>query len=290
MIDLIIPKRMHDLGGGFTVGRILPYAKHRMVGPFIFWDHLGPIKLEACFPEEFDVRPHPHIGLATITYLYEGQMTHRDSLGYQQEIRPGEINWMIAGRGIVHSERLTEERKTGGVMHGIQSWIALPESHEETDPSFHHFDGDQIPKWDCDGVHCHLIAGEFDGKTSPCPTHSPLFYVRAEMDDGATFRLDANHAERAIYVTAGTVQIGDETIEAGTMAVLSPGVDIVVEAIGAADIMALGGAPVGKRYLFWNFVSSSKARLEQAKEDWQQDRFEKVPGDDAERIPLPNNE
>lgn len=289
MIDLIVQKRTHDLGGGFTVGRVLPYAKRRMVGPFIFWDHLGPLELEACFPEEFDVRPHPHIGLATITYLYEGQMTHRDSLGYHQEIRPGEINWMIAGKGIVHSERLTEERKTGGVMHGIQSWIALPDEYEEIDPSFHHFADDDIPKWDCEGTHCHLIAGKFEGRVSPCPTHSPMFYVRCQMDANAKFKLDTHYSERAVYVTAGTVSIDGKTIEAGSMAVLKPGENVIVEAQGEADIMALGGEPVGERHIYWNFVSSTKERLEKAKEDWAQDRFDKVPGDIAERIPLPKD-
>jgi redox-sensitive bicupin YhaK (pirin superfamily) len=288
MIDLIIDKRTRDLGGGFEVGRVLPFAKRRMVGPFIFFDHMGPIEMAPGIPREFDVRPHPHIGLSTVTYLYNGAMTHRDSLGYEQEIRPGEVNWMVAGRGITHSERLEYARRHGTVMHGIQAWVALPDGQEEIDPSFSHHDGLDLPQWDEDGVLGRLIAGAVDGVSARVRTQSPLFYLHWEMAPGARRDIGDRYAERAVYVAAGSATVGDVTLRAGQMAVLKPGGRVTVTADGPATVMVLGGDPVGERFLYWNFVSSSKARLEQAKEDWRQGRMALPIGDADEFVPLPS--
>jgi redox-sensitive bicupin YhaK (pirin superfamily) len=288
MIDLIIDKRTRDLGGGFEVGRVLPFAKRRMVGPFIFFDHMGPIEMAPGIPREFDVRPHPHIGLSTVTYLYNGAMTHRDSLGYEQEIRPGEVNWMVAGRGITHSERLEYARRHGTVMHGIQAWVALPDGQEEIDPSFSHHDGLDLPQWDEDGVLGRLIAGAVDGVSARVRTQSPLFYLHWEMAPGARRDIGDRYAERAVYVAAGSATVGDVTLRAGQMAVLKPGGRVTVTAEGPATVMVLGGDPVGERFLYWNFVSSSKARLEQAKEDWRQGRMALPIGDADEFVPLPS--
>lgn len=286
-IERIIPKRPHDLGGGFEVGRVLPFHARRMVGPFIFFDHMGPVDLAPGIPRELDVRPHPHIGLSTVTYLYDGAMTHRDSLGFEQEIRPGEVNWMVAGSGITHSERFEYARAHGAHMHGIQAWVALPAEDEETDPAFYHHEGTDLPSWEEGGVRGRLIAGESDGMRAGVRTHSPLFYMHWEMDAGAGRTLTAQYAERALYVARGSAEIGDERVEAGQMAVLAPGSDVRVVADSAATVMALGGEPLGERFLFWNFVSSSKDRLEQAKEDWRQQRMTLPPGDDMEFTPLP---
>lgn len=288
MIDLIIDKRTRDLGGGFEVGRVLPFAKRRMVGPFIFFDHMGPIEMAPGIPREFDVRPHPHIGLSTVTYLYNGAMTHRDSLGYEQEIRPGEVNWMVAGRGITHSERLEYARRHGTVMHGIQAWVALPDGQEEIDPSFSHHDGLDLPQWDEDGVLGRLIAGAVDGVSARVRTQSPLFYLHWEMAPGARRDIGDRYAERAVYVAAGSATVGDVTLRAGQMAVLKPGGRVTVTADGPATVMVVGGDPVGERFLYWNFVSSSKARLEQAKEDWRQGRMALPIGDADEFVPLPS--
>lgn len=288
MIDLIIDKRTRDLGGGFEVGRVLPFAKRRMVGPFIFFDHMGPIDLAPGIPRSFDVRPHPHIGLSTVTYLYNGAITHRDSLGYEQEIRPGEVNWMVAGSGITHSERLEYARAHGVTMHGIQAWVALPDGQEEIDPAFAHHDGLDLPQWDEDGVLGRLIAGSIDGVAAKVRTHSPLFYLHWEMAPGARRDLGDAYPERAVYVARGTVEIDGVALAAGQMAVLKPGGRVTVVATSAATVMALGGDPVGERFLFWNFVSSSKARLEQAKEDWRQQRMVLPIGDDLEYTPLPS--
>lgn len=288
MIDLIIDKRTRDLGGGFEVGRVLPFAKRRMVGPFIFFDHMGPIEFAPGIPRDYDVRPHPHIGLSTVTYLYNGAMTHRDSLGYEQEIRPGEVNWMVAGRGITHSERLEYARRHGTVMHGIQAWVALPDGQEEIDPSFSHHDGLDLPQWDEDGVLGRLIAGSVDGVSARVRTQSPLFYLHWEMAPGARRDIGDRYAERAVYLAAGSATVGDVTLRAGQMAVLKPGGRVTVTAESPATVMVLGGDPVGERFLYWNFVSSSKARLEQAKEDWRQGRMALPVGDADEFVPLPS--
>ena len=287
MIDLIIDKRAHDLGGGFEVGRVLPFHARRMVGPFIFFDHMGPVDLAPGAPRRLDVRPHPHIGLSTVTYLYDGALTHRDSLGFKQEIRPGEVNWMTAGSGITHSERFEYARAHGAHMHGIQSWAALPLEQEETDPAFFHHEGSDLPTWEENGVYGRLIAGEAEGMKAAVKTYSPLFYMHWEMQDGAQRTLPAEHEERAVYVARGAAEIGGESLVAGQMAVLAPGRDARIAAQGEATLMALGGAPIGERFIFWNFVSSSRDRLEQAKEDWRQQRMKLPAGDDQEFTPLP---
>lgn len=287
MIERVIHKRSHDLGGGFEVGRVLPFHARRMVGPFIFFDHMGPMDLAPGIPRELDVRPHPHIGLSTVTYLYDGAITHRDSLGFQQEIRPGEVNWMTAGSGITHSERFEYARANGAHMHGIQAWVALPVEQEESDPGFFHHAGADLPEWNEAGVRGRLIAGEAEGMRASVKTHSPLFYMHWEMEAGARRVLPAEYSERAIYVAQGSAEIDGRTIRTGEMAVLESGKDAPVKALTDAVLMALGGEPVGERFMFWNFVSSSKDRLEQAKEDWLQQRMKLPVGDDGEFIPLP---
>ncbi|MFZ5532858.1 MAG: pirin family protein [Pseudomonadota bacterium] len=287
-IEQVIVKQPHDLGGGFEVGRVLPARARRMVGPFIFFDHMGPVTLAAGIPRDLDVRPHPHIGLSTVTYLFDGALTHRDSLGFQQEIRPGAVNWMVAGRGITHSERFEYARAHGARMHGIQAWVALPTSDEETDPAFFHHPADDMPRWTEPGVQGRLIAGAAEGMTAPVRTHSPLFYMHLEMAAQARRSVPAEHEERAIYVAHGAVGVAGQRLAAGSMAVLTPGRAVeIVAATGGAGLMVLGGAPIGERFLFWNFVSSSRARIEQAKEDWRLQRMKLPDGDSAEFTPLP---
>lgn len=287
MIELVIDKRTRDLGGGFEVGRVLPFARRRMVGPFIFFDQLGPLDLAPGIPERLDVRPHPHIGLSTVTYLYSGALTHRDSLGFHQEIRPGEVNWMIAGSGITHSERLEYARAHGAHLHGIQAWVALPTEYEEMAPAFFHHEGGDLPAWHERGVHGRLIAGCADGLTARVKTHSPLFYLHWDMEAQACRSIAADFPERAVYVAAGEAEVAGQRLLAGQMAVLAPGRAIDVKALRPSIVMALGGEPVGERFIFWNFVSSSKERLEQAKEDWRQQRMKLPVGDELEFVPLP---
>src|SRR5690606_4313216 len=234
---LLIDCRPHDLGGGFIVGRVLPYRKRRMVGPFIFLDHMGPLEVARGAPRELDVRPHPHIGLSTVTYLYSGAITHRDSLGSHQEIRPGEVNWMTAGSGITHSERLEYARAHGAIVHGIQAWVALPREHEETAPAFHHHQGSEdLPEFHEDGVRGRLIAGTIDGAAARVQTHSPLFYLHWDMADGARRALGADYTERAVYVARGAVETDGHPLSEGQMLVLEPR--------RAAHIQARGPAPV----------------------------------------------
>lgn len=286
-IERIIDKRTHDLGGGFVVGRVLPFHARRMVGPFIFFDHLGPLELAPGIPRELDVRPHPHIGLSTVTYLYSGQITHRDSLGFHQEIRPGEVNWMTAGSGITHSERLEYARAHGAAMHGIQAWVALPTEHEEVAPSFHHLEGADLPEWQEDGVKGRLIVGEAGGLKAATPSHSPIFYEHWQMDAGARRAVTQAYNERAVYCAAGEIEVDGTMLAAGQMAVLDGTSGGAVRAHRPSQVMVLGGEPLGERYLLWNFVSSSKERLEQAAEDWRQQRMTLPAGDDQEYIPLP---
>lgn len=287
MIERIITKRTHDLGGGFTVGRVLPFHARRMVGPYIFFDHIGPVELAPGIPRSLDVRPHPHIGLATVTYLYDGAITHRDSLGVHQEIHPGEVNWMIAGRGITHSERFEYARAHGALMHGIQAWVALPEATEETDPAFSHLAGDDLPAWDEPGLTGRLIAGTMEGLRAGTPVHSPQFYAHWQMAGGARRLLPAEHPERAVYVASGSVEVAGTQLEAGAMAVLAPGGDVPIVAQSDAAVMVLGGEPVGERFMFWNFVHSRKERIAQAAEDWKQGRMKLPDEDDLEFTPLP---
>ena len=282
----VIDARARDLGG-FTVGRALPSSARKLIGPFIFFDHMGP----ATFPpgRGIDVRPHPHIGLATVTYLFEGEIVHRDSLGSHQPIRPGDVNWMTAGRGIAHSERTgAEPRQKGSRLDGLQLWVALPRSHEETGPEFHHHAGRDLPAFGVAGARVRLLAGSAYGETSPVRTFSPLFYLDAVLPADGEFPLPDEHEERAAYVVSGTVLCGNEQAERGRMLVFTPGVPATLRAASDARVALIGGAPIdGDRHIFWNFVSSSQARIEQAKRDWHAGRFAKVPGDEQEFIPLP---
>ena len=286
MIELIIRQRSRDLGA-FEVGRVLPFAKRRMVGPYIFFDRMGPKDLAPGLPPEADVRPHPHIGLSTITYLFDGEIMHRDSVGSEQPIRPGEVNWMTAGRGITHSERFEELRAHGGPMDGIQAWVALPDEREEMDPGFWHYPSGALPVFDGDGIVGRLIAGRLAGIESPVKIDSPQFYVHWQLRAGARASLPAEYSERAVYVVRGDVDVGGQRVEAGCMAVLEPGRPATIAAHSDAVVMALGGEPVGPRWIDWNFVSSSKERIEQARADWAAGRMKLPDLDSGEFIPLP---
>ena len=285
-IAAVIDGRPRDLGG-FAVRRVLPAAARRLVGPFIFFDHTGPAEFAP--GQGVDVRPHPHIGLATVTYLFEGEIVHRDSLGSHRPIRPGDINWMTAGRGIVHSDRTgAEPRRAGSRLHGLQLWVALPLAHEETAPEFHHHPAATLPSVDLDGAGIRVPAGHAYGQISPVATLSPLFYADVALPAGGELPLPREHAERAAYVVNGAVCCGQERAERGRMLVFAQGAEVVLRAATDARLALIGGAPIeGERHIWWNFVSSSKARIEQAKRYWKDDRFPKVPGDEAELIPLP---
>jgi redox-sensitive bicupin YhaK (pirin superfamily) len=287
VVSLVVESRPRDLGDGFVVRRTLPSPKRRLVGPFIFFDQMGPVQLAP--GKGLDVRPHPHIALATVTYLFAGEILHRDSLGSLQAIRPGDVNWMIAGRGIVHSERSSEQaRREGMRLHGIQSWVALPTEHEETAPRFEHYPRASLPRIERPGVVLDVIAGTAFGARSPAPVLSPTFYVHAQLEDGATLVVDREHEERAVYVVEGELELEGQRYGEGTMVVFRPEVDVTLRAHGATRAMLLGGAKLeGERHLFWNFVSSSEERLEQAKRDWRERKFPLVPGDEQEFIPLP---
>ncbi|HEX6136800.1 MAG TPA: pirin family protein [Casimicrobiaceae bacterium] len=286
MIDLVIEQRRRDLGG-FEVGRVLPFAKRRSVGPFVFFDHFGPVRLERGISRTVDVRPHPHIGLSTLSYLFEGEIMHRDSLGSEQPIRPGEVNWMTAGRGITHSERFERARAEGGPMHGIQAWVALPVESEEVEPSFAHYAGNDLPTYEHDGLWARLVAGEAFGARAGVATYSPLFYVHWRLRPGAQAQLPAQYPERAAFVAGGSVQVEGRSFDAGQMLVFAPGKPVLVTAATQATIMLLGGEPIGERFIEWNFVSSSKERIEQAKADWRAGRMKLPDRDNQEFIPLP---
>ena len=288
MIELVIDQRRKDLGG-FEVGRVLPYAPRRMVGPFIFFDHMGPAEFEPGFPRNVDVRPHPHIGLSTISYLFEGEMTHRDSVGMVQPIRPGEVNWMTAGSGITHSERFEHLRAHGGRMNGIQTWVALPVEAEEADPGFSHHAAGDLPTYEGAGMVARLIAGSAFGATSPVPIFSPLFYVHWELQAGAQAELPPEYPERAAYVAQGVVEVEGRQFHEGQMLVFAPDDHVTFTAVTGALVMLLGGEPVGPRFIEWNFVSSSKDRLEQAKADWKAGRMKLPDFDHDEFIPLPGD-
>jgi redox-sensitive bicupin YhaK (pirin superfamily) len=287
MIEMVIEARRKDLGG-FEVGRILPFMKRRMVGPFIFLDHMGPADFQP--GQGVDVRPHPHIGLSTVTYLFEGELIHKDSLGSDQGIRPGELNWMTAGRGITHSERTeTLRRETGARMHGMQAWVALPQEWEEIEPSFNHHPGADMPAYEGDGLYARLIAGEAYGASSKVQTLSPLFYVHWEMGADVKTTPPKGYTERALYVAKGSIEIGDRVIRAGQMAVLEKTAEPVVRSLEPSTVMLLGGEPIGPRHIWWNFVSSSQSRIEDAKADWKAGRMKLPVGDDHEFIPLPED-
>ena len=286
MIELVIDQRRRDLGG-FEVGRVLPFAKRRTVGPFVFFDHMGPIDFPAGIPRSVDVRPHPHIGLSTVTYLFDGEIMHRDSLGSEQAIRPGEVNWMTAGRGITHSERFERARREGGPMHGIQAWVGLPREYEEIEPAFHHHASPDLPTYESGGLWARLVAGEAFGAKTAVRTHSPLFYVHWRLAAGTRAQLPAQYPERAAYIVAGSVEVEGGVFEAGRMLVFESGQPIVFEAATAAVVMLLGGEPIGERFIDWNFVSSSRDRIEQAKADWRAGRMKLPIHDDTEFIALP---
>ena len=284
-IEAVIVPRAHDIGG-FEVRRALPAQERQMVGPFIFFDQMGPVQFIA--GQGMDVRPHPHIGLATVTYLFDGSIMHRDSEGNALEIVPGEMNLMTAGRGIAHSERTPGGvRQSGGKMYGIQSWIALPAAHEETEPSFQHFAADKLPVVEDAGLWARVIAGSAFGNHSPVGMLSDWLYAEVVLEEGASAPLDADHEERAIYVVEGEVEIAGDRFEGPRLLIFRPGDRITVRALRRSRMMFMGGAALeGPRHIWWNFVSSRKERIEQAKEDWKSGRFTPVPGE-TEFIPLP---
>jgi redox-sensitive bicupin YhaK (pirin superfamily) len=286
MIELVIDARRRDLGG-FEVGRVLPYPQQRMVGPFVFFDHMGPIGVAPGFPRSVDVRPHPHIGLSTVTYLFEGEITHRDSVGSQIEIQPGEMNWMTAGRGITHSERFDRLRVEGGSMHGVQAWVALPEADEETEPSFAHHGPEDLPTYETSGLWARLVAGEAFGAKAKVKTHSPMFYVHWRLGAGAKAQLPAEYPERAAFVAAGEIEVDARRFGPGQMLVFAPGQPVLFEGLTDAIVMLLGGEPLGPRFIEWNFVSSSKDRIDQAKSDWRAGRMKLPDLDSGEFVPLP---
>jgi redox-sensitive bicupin YhaK (pirin superfamily) len=286
MLELVIDQRRRDLGG-FEVGRVLPAAERRMVGPFVFFDHMGPVDFPAGIPRTVDVRPHPHIGLATVTYLFDGEIMHRDSLASEQAIRPGEVNWMTAGRGITHSERFERARAHGDHVHGIQAWVALPKEQEESAPAFFHHGAADLPTYEGGGMWARLIAGEAFGARANVRTHSPMFYVHWRLDAGARAQLPAEYSQRAAYIASGSVEVGNRRFGPGQMLLFSPGTPELFVAVEPAVVMLLGGEPLGERFLEWNFVSSSQERIEQAKADWRAGRMKLPDLDNQEFTPLP---
>jgi redox-sensitive bicupin YhaK (pirin superfamily) len=290
MLEMVINAREADLGHGLKVRRVLPYAKRRMVGPWIFVDHAGPVKLAAEDTRGADVRPHPHIGLSTVSYLLSGQVTHRDSLGVHKVIVPGDVNWMTAGRGISHSERFTHpDSFAGNGLELMQLWVALPEADEETEPAFTHYPASDLPEREADGVWMRLIAGEAYGLTSPVRTHSRLFYLHTEWQAGASLALPGGYPEQAVYVARGAIEHAGETYGPGQLLVFGDDTDAVITAREPSTLMVFGGEPLGERHIYWNFVSSRKERIEQAKADWQAGRIPLPPDDKAEHIPLPKS-
>lgn len=286
MIIQTLQAHTKDLGDGFEVRRLLPVAARRTIGPFIFFDHMGPVRFAP--GQAVDVRPHPHIGLATVTYLFEGALMHRDSLGFVQRITPGDVNWMTAGHGIVHSERSPDdERGSDRGLHGIQVWVALPVTDEKTEPAFTHHPQATLPRVALPSAELRLIAGSGWGQRAPVQTFSPMFYAAIEATGATRFELPAEYAERAIYVVDGEVSAAGATVAPLTVAVFEPGVDVTINTSGAARIMAFGGAPLdGERHISWNFVASRRELIGEARTRWREQRFPAVPGE-TEFIPLP---
>ncbi|WP_421708979.1 pirin family protein [Algihabitans sp.] len=284
--EIEIPGRERDLGDGFMVRRVLPFAKRRLVGPFVFFDEMGPANFAP--GQGLDVRPHPHIGLATVTYLFEGEILHRDSLGSVQTIQPGAVNWMTAGRGIAHSERTPDDaRRNGQRLHGIQTWIALPRAQEKHEPAFIHHPADRLPQASQDGVVLRVIAGEAFGLVSPVAVFSPTLYVAIEMAAGATLEVPPEYKERGVYPVSGELEINDTPCPVGHLQVLTPGSRVTLRAAGATQALLLGGDSLeGQRHIWWNFVASEPEMIEQAKADWRNQHFDPVPGE-TEFIPLP---
>ena len=282
-VALIIKPNVKDLGN-FNVRLVLPARERRMVGPFVFFDHMGPAE----FPpgEGIQVRPHPHIGLSTVTYLFEGEILHRDSLGFVQPIQAGAVNPMTAGRGIVHSERAGEDLNQISRLHGIQSWMALPTDQEELDPGFVHYPANELTTIEIEGVTVRVIIGEAYGHVSPVTSYAPTLYLECLLPAGLVLTLPDTYDEQAIYVVSGDIRVDDRSVTDGLMAVACPGKTLRLEAVTDSHVMVIGGASLGKRHIWWNFVSSSRERIEQAKVDWQENRFDAVPGE-TEFIPLP---
>ena len=288
MLDIVIESRQAVISPGFSVKRILPFQLRRMVGPFIFMDHGGPISVPVT--TNLDVLPHPHIGLSTVSYLLHGNVTHRDSLGVEQLIKPGEANWMTAGSGIAHSERFEDPGLlAAGGLEMIQTWVALPEKDEESDPSFKNYTAEELPVFTEKGVWMRLIAGNAYGLTSHVKTNSPLFYLHVVLDQGARFGIPKEHSERGVYIAKGSVEVNGVSYPAGKLLVFTKGVDPLIIAKEKTTLMMLGGEHLGDRYIWWNFVSSRKERIEQAKEDWKQGRILLPPTDNAEFVPLPSD-
>jgi len=290
MLDIVIEARSASIAADMNVRRILPFRQRRMVGPFIFMDHAGPIAVQPEKASNMDVLPHPHIGLSTVSYLFGGQVTHRDSLGVEQIIRPGEVNWMTAGRGIAHSERFEDPSAlAGGNLEMIQTWVALPERDEEAMPSFDNYKPDVLPIFTDTGVWMRLIAGNAFGLKSTVKTHSPLYYLHVVLEKGARFGLPREHSERGIYIAKGSVEVSGTTYTAGQMLVFTKGTDPIIFSKEPSTLMFLGGEPLGERFIWWNFVSSRKERIEQAKSDWKEGKIILPPSDNHEFVPLPED-
>ena len=290
MLDIVIDARNAALSTGLNVRRILPFRLRRMVGPFIFMDHAGPVDKQIEMNSSMDVLPHPHIGLSTVSYLFGGKVTHRDSLGVEQTIRPGEVNWMTAGKGIAHSERFEDPAAlAGGELEMIQTWVALPEKDEETNPSFINYGVDQLPVFSESGLWMRLIAGDAYGLKSDVKTHSPLFYLHVVLDQQRKFNLPTGHAERGVYIVRGKLEVNGHSYTRGQLLVFNKGVDPNIIALEKSTLMVLGGEPLGERFIWWNFVSSRKERIEQAKSDWQEGRIILPPNDNHEFVPLPED-
>src|SRR4051812_3660645 len=290
MPEIVIEARTAAISEAVKVKRILPFRLRRMVGPFIFMDHAGPIIDIPKQPSLLDVLPHPHIGLSTVSYLFGGQVTHRDSLGVEQIIKPGEVNWMTAGSGIAHSERFEDPSSLTGGLEMIQTWVALPEKDEEEAPSFANYIPEQLPVFTEKGVWMRLIAGDAFGLRNEVKTNSPLFYLHVVLEKGAKFGLPKEHSERGFYIAKGSIELSGVIYNAGQMLVFNKGVDPLITANENTTLMLLGGEPLGERFIWWNFVSSRKERIEQAKEDWKQGRIILPPNDNQEFIPLPDDE
>lgn len=290
MPEIIIDARNASLSTGLNVKRILPFRRKRMVGPFIFLDHAGPVSVPVSHLSSMDVLPHPHIGLSTVTYLLDGQVTHRDSLGVEQIIRPGEVNWMTAGKGISHSERFENpDLLAKANLEMLQTWVALPEKDEETNPSFANFSPDELPVFSDKGIWMRLIAGEAYGMKNNVNIHSPLFYLHVELESDTQIGLPIGYTERAIYIIKGSIEIQHQSYVAGQMLVFGKSEEPIILAKENSTIMLLGGEPLGDRYIWWNFVSSRKERIEQAKADWLQGKIILPPNDNQEYIPLPHD-
>lgn len=290
MLDIVIEARSASIAAGMNVRRVLPFRQRRMVGPFIFMDHAGPIAVQPQQASNMDVLPHPHIGLSTVSYLFGGQVTHRDSLGVEQIIRPGEVNWMTAGRGIAHSERFEDPSAlAGGNLEMIQTWVALPEKDEEAMPSFDNYKPEVLPIFTDTGIWMRLIAGNAFGLKSTVKTHSPLYYLHVVLEKGARFGLPKEHSERGIYIVKGNIEVSGTTHTAGQLLVFTKGVDPIIFSKEPSTLMFLGGEPLGERFIWWNFVSSRKERIEQAKSDWKEGKIILPPSDNHEFVPLPED-